>query len=113
MTSPTRAPVLATAPPGYTEEGFQLEGDEDDYRQSSDMEDGDILGLFDRRAALQWAGRKVSPYFGGGRKDDSDADDDEEGDEDDDDDDDENNEEEDDDDEDDDEEEPIQLFGHR
>lgn len=107
MTSPTRAPVLATAPPGYSEEGFQLEGDEDDYQQSSDMEDGDILGLFDRRAALSWGRRKVSPYFGG-KKDDSDADDDDE----DEDDEDENNDDEDED-EDDDEEEQIQLFGHR
>ncbi|CAK7216968.1 hypothetical protein SBRCBS47491_003003 [Sporothrix bragantina] len=116
MTSPTRAPVLATAPPGYSEEGFELEGDEDDYRQSSDMEDGDILGLFDRAAALSWGRRKVSPYFGGTKKDDSEDDeDDEEGDDEDDeddDDDDDDNKDEDEDDEDDDEDE-IQLFGHR
>ncbi|KIH91539.1 chy and ring finger domain protein [Sporothrix brasiliensis 5110] len=114
MTSPTRAPVLATAPPGYSEEGFQLEGDEDDYQQSSDMEDGDILGLFDRHAALSWGRRKVSPYFGGGKKDDSDADnDDDEDDDDDDDDDEDENNDEDEEEDDDDDEEPIQLFGHR
>ncbi|CAK7220885.1 hypothetical protein SEUCBS140593_004386 [Sporothrix eucalyptigena] len=111
MTSPTRAPVLATAPPGYSEEGFELEGDEDDYRQSSDMEDGDILGLFDRAAALSWGRRKVSPYFGGGKKDESDEDDEE--DDDDDDEDDANKEDEDDDDDDDEDEDEIQLFGHR
>ncbi|EPE08761.1 ring finger and chy zinc finger domain-containing protein [Ophiostoma piceae UAMH 11346] len=59
MTSPTRAPVLATAPPGYSEQGFEIEGDEDDYRQSPDMEDADILGLFDRRK-LAWGRRKFS-----------------------------------------------------
>ncbi|CAK7266868.1 hypothetical protein SEPCBS57363_002309 [Sporothrix epigloea] len=125
MTSHARAPVLATAPPGYSEEGFELEGDEDDYCRSPGMEDGDIFGLFDRAAALSWGRRTVSPYFGGGKKDDDqdlrgeEDKDNDDGDDDDDDDDDDDNEDkkdedadEDDEDEDEDEDE-IQLLGHR
>ena len=107
LASPTRAPELATAPPGYSERGFEIEGDEDDYRQSPDMEDADILGLFDRRK-LAWGRRGLSPYFGGGDSTDKDND----SDDDDDDADDEETNDDDDDDDDDDEEEEIQLFGH-
>ncbi|CAK7562962.1 MAG: hypothetical protein SEPTF4163_000818 [Sporothrix epigloea] len=119
MNSPARAPVLATAPPGYSEEGFELEGDEDDYCRSPEMEDGDIFGLFDRAAALSWGRRTVSPYFGSGKKDDHKdlngeeaMDSDDGGDDDDDDDDNEDKKDEDEDDEDEDEDE-IQLLGHR
>ncbi|CAK7271724.1 hypothetical protein SEPCBS119000_004751 [Sporothrix epigloea] len=120
MTSPLRAPVLATAPPGYTEEGFQLEGDEDDYRRHPDMEDGDIFGLFDRAAALSWGRRTVSPYFGGLIKDDScnlqgeeEVGCNDDGDSDDDDDDDDNEDKKEEEEEEDDDEDEIQLFGHR
>lgn len=106
MTSPTRAPIQATAPPGYSEHGFQPDSDDDDYAHLSDVEDADAFGIFDRRS-LSW--RKVSPFFSGGKGSDKSGDDEtDEGDNEE-----EDEDEDEDDDDDDDDEEEIQLFGHR